>query len=191
MFGKTGTGTFSLTNANTYTGSTNVDDGSFFVNNSSGSGTGTGAVQVNGGTFGGVGTVMGAVSIGTGAGSGAMLSPGASANVIGAFTLLDTLTFHSDGSCETQLDSTAVTADRVIAQGVTIDSGAEIAVTDLGSSTLPAGTSFVLIDNSAATGIAGAFANLPDHANITVGSNTYVVDYEGGDGNDLTLTVSP
>ena len=90
-----------------------------------------------------------------------------------------------------QLDSSALTADRLIAQGVTIDSGAEIAVTDLGSSTLPVGTSFVLIDNSAATAIVGAFANLPDGGNVTVGSNTYVADYEGGDGNDLTLTVSP
>jgi autotransporter-associated beta strand protein len=190
-FGKTGTGTFSLTNANTYTGGTNLDGGSLFVNNTSGSGTGTGAVQANAGTLGGAGIIAGPVTIGTGAGSGAVLSPGASANVIGVFTLLDTLTFRSDGSCEIQLDSTTVTADRVIAQGVTIESGAEITVTDLGSSTLPVGTSFILIDNSATTAIAGAFTNLPDGGTLTVGSNTFAADYQGGDGNDLTLTVTP
>jgi autotransporter-associated beta strand protein len=190
-FGKTGTGTFNLTNANTYTGGTTLEDGAFFVNNGSDSGTGTGAVQADGGTLGGAGTIAGPVTIGTGAGSGAVLSPGPSANVIGVFTLLDSLTFRSDGSCEIQLNSTAVTADQVIAQGVTIDSGAEITAADLGSSTLSPGTSFILIDNSAGTPIAGAFANLPDGGTLTVGSNTFIADYEGGDGNDLSLSVGP
>ena len=190
-FGKTGTGTFSLTNANAYTGGTTLDGGSFFVDNASGSGTGTGDVEANSGTFGGTGIVAGAVVIGSGAGSGATLSPGASANVIGVFTLLDTLTFHADSTFEIQLDSIAVTADRVIAQGATMDSGAQISVSDLGSSTLPAGTSFTVIDNTAATPIAGTFSNLPDGGTLTVGSNTFAADYEGGDGNDLTLTVVP
>jgi autotransporter-associated beta strand protein len=190
-FGKTGTGTLTLTNGNTYTGGTTLEDGSLFANNSSGSGTGMGAVQANAGTLGGTGTIASPVTIGTGAGSGAVLSAGASANVIGVFTLLDTLTFHADGTCQTDLDSTTATADEVIAQGVTIDSGAAIAVTDLGSSTLPVGTSFIVIDNGASTAIAGVFANLPDGGTLTVGSNTFAANYEGGDGNDLSLTVVP
>ena len=190
-FAKTGTGTLTLTNANTYPGGTTLDDGSLFVNNASGSGTGTGAVQVAGGTLGGGGIIAGPVTVGTGVGSGAVLSPGASANVIGVLTLLDMLTFHSDGSYEVQLDSSSVTADQAIAQTVTIDSGVEIAVGDLGSSTLPLGTSFILIDNTAGAAIAGTFANLPDGSTLTVGSNTFVANYEGGDGNDLALTVVP
>ena len=39
--------------------------------------------------------------------------------------------------------------------------------------------------------IAGTFANLSDGASITIGSNTFQASYEGGDGNDLTLTVVP
>jgi hypothetical protein len=37
----------------------------------------------------------------------------------------------------------------------------------------------------------GTFANLADASTITIGSNTFRADYEGGDGNDLTLTVVP
>ena len=190
-FGKTGSGTFSLTNANTYTGGTTLDGGSVFVNNTSGSATGTGNVQTNSGTFGGAGIVAGPVVIGSGSGSGAALSPGASADVIGVITLLETLTFQSDGTFEIQLDSTAVTADEVIVQGATIDSGAQIVASDLSSGTLPAGTSFTVIDNRGTTAIVGAFSNLPDGGTLTVGSNTFAADYAGGDGNDLTLTVLP
>lgn len=48
-----------------------------------------------------------------------------------------------------------------------------------------------VLNNSgtAATPISGVFANLADGSTITAGSNTLQVSYEGGDGNDLTLTV--
>ena len=39
--------------------------------------------------------------------------------------------------------------------------------------------------------IIGTFMNLPDGGTITAGSNTFQANYEGGDGNDLTLTVVP
>ena len=52
-----------------------------------------------------------------------------------------------------------------------------------------AGTVFTVINNTAVTQINGTFSNLPDGGTITVGSNTFQANYEGGDGNDLTLTV--
>jgi hypothetical protein len=39
--------------------------------------------------------------------------------------------------------------------------------------------------------IAGTFSNLPDGAIVTVNGNRLQASYEGGDGNDLTLTVVP
>ena len=68
---------------------------------------------------------------------------------------------------------------------------AEILLDDRANSILPPGTVFTVIENSAVTPIAGTFANLPDGGTITVGANTFQADYEGGDGNDLTLTVVP
>jgi autotransporter-associated beta strand protein len=190
-FGKTGAGTLSLTNANTYTGGTTLDGGSLFVSSSSGSGTGTGPVQANDGTLGGNGTIAGPVTIGTGVGPGAVLSPGADADAIGVLTLLETLEFQSDATCSIQLDSNSATGDQLIAKGVTIDSGAQIALSDLGGNMLPVGTTFIIIPNTGSMPIAGNFANLPDGGTITIGSNNFSADYEDGDGNDLSLTVIP
>jgi hypothetical protein len=75
-----------------------------------------------------------------------------------------------------------------VARGVTINNGAQFFFTDHGSGTLPTGTVFTLISNTAITAISGTFANLSDGL-ILSGANTYRVSYHGGDGNDLTLTV--
>ncbi len=87
------------------------------------------------------------------------------------------------------MNSTLVTADQVAAKGVTINSGATVTIGDLGSGTLTSGTVFTVINNTAATPIAGTFSNLADGSTLIVGSNTYKASYEGGNGNDLTLTV--
>ena len=78
-----------------------------------------------------------------------------------------------------------------MANGVTINSGALFSFIGLGSGTLTVGTVFTAISNASAAPISGTFANLADGATITVGSNTFQANYEGGDGNDLTLTVVP
>ncbi len=56
--------------------------------------------------------------------------------------------------------------------------------------TLPFGTVFT-VTNRSATAIAGTFRNLADGSTVIIGSNSFQADYEGGDGNDLTLTVVP
>jgi fibronectin-binding autotransporter adhesin len=53
------------------------------------------------------------------------------------------------------------------------------------------GTVAIVINNTAATLIAGEFENLPDGLVFTSEDNTFQVDYAGGDGNDLTLTRIP
>jgi hypothetical protein len=148
-------------------------------------------VQVNAGTLGGTGTIAGAVTVGTGSGSGAFLSPGINAASHRTLTILSTLTFNADSAYDFGLNSLTARADKVNAKGVTIDSGAQFSFADSHASVLAAGTVFTAIDNTAATPIAGAFSNLTDGSTITIGSNTFQASYEGGDGNDLTLTVVP
>lgn len=70
---KLGTGTFTLSNANTYNGGTTVLGGTLFAGNTVGSATGTGTVTVqNNGTLAGTGHIAGTVSVT----NGGTLSPG-------------------------------------------------------------------------------------------------------------------
>ena len=187
---KIGTGTLILTNTNTYTGGTTITGGRLAVNNMDGSATGTGAVQVNAGILAGRGTIAGPVIVGTGSGAGAALAPGRRGAKPDTLTILSALTFQLDSTYKFELKSSTTAADKVVANGVTIN-GALFSITDLGSAVLTAGTVFTAVDNTAATPIAGTFTNLPDGGTITVGNNTFQANYEGGDGNDLTLTVAP
>jgi autotransporter-associated beta strand protein len=188
---KVGTGRLILTNANTHIGGTTIEDGQLVVNNRTGSGTGSGPVQVNAGSLGGRGIIAGAVTVGTGSGSGAFLSPGKSSVSPGTLTIQSTLAFNSDATCKFILNSRRAAAGKVVANGVAIGSGALFSPADFGNSALPSGTVFTVIDNTATTPIAGTFSNLADGSTFTLGSNTFQVSYEGGDGNDLTVTVVP
>jgi autotransporter-associated beta strand protein len=184
---KTGTGQLTLSAASTYTGGTTVSEGTLLVTNRGGSATGTGTVTVNAGTLAGTGRISGAVTIGT-ATSAAILAPGNGARPR-TLTILSALTFNALATYKIDLNSNNVTIDQVVAKGVTINSSALVSIDDLGGSVLPPGTAFTVISNTAATPIAGTFSNLADGSTLTVDSNTYQVSYEGGDGNDLTLTV--
>jgi autotransporter-associated beta strand protein len=190
-FIKAGTSTLTLSGANTYTGATTVTAGTLRINNSTGSGTGTGLVRVQAGNLGGKGTIAGAVTIGTGSGTGAVLALSAGVGQLAVLTLQRSLRFKADGSYSYRLNTNNARADQVIAKGVTIESGAQFTFQSLGNRRLPTGTIFTVISNTSANPIAGTFANLPDGSIFAAGRNNYQASYEGGDGNDLTLAVAP
>jgi autotransporter-associated beta strand protein len=185
---KIGAGTLTLTGANTYAGSTTVKAGNLKINNSSGSGTGTGAVRVKGGTLSGRGTIAGAVTIGTGL-SGGILSPGDENT--GTLTIQSDVTFKTASTYAYNINTNAAQADELIAKGVRINRGVVFCIVAFGHSQIAVGTVFTVIDNTAATPISGAFVNLRDGSTFVAAGNRFQVSYEGGDGNDLTLTVVP
>ena len=166
-----------------------MNSGRLLLRNRFGSATGTGAVQVNGGTLGGTGKVLGTVSLGT-ATAAAYLAPGVTRKP-GQLVIANTLFFGPMARYEVDLASTLPAADEVVAKGVTIMAGATIEIRDASLSVLPSGIVFTIIRNTAAAPINGTFSNLADGSMITVASNTYLASYEGGVGNDLTLTVVP
>ena len=188
---KTGDATLTLTGGSTYTGGTTVEGGKLLVSNQSGSGTGSGPVEVSAGRLGGSGLIAGAVAVGSGgSGRAAMLAPGSSQGRPGTLTIQSELTFNSDGSYECDLDTKRATADQVIANGVTIN-GARFSLRDARGLTLGPDTVLTVINNTSSNPISGTFSNLPENGTLAVGANRFLVSYAGGDGNDLTLTVIP
>ncbi|MFL5238466.1 MAG: PEP-CTERM sorting domain-containing protein, partial [Rhizomicrobium sp.] len=195
---KTSTSTFALTGANTYGGATSVTGGTLLVSNTTGSGTGTAAVTVNGSgtTLGGTGTVSGSVTLGNTT-AGAILNPGAkgTAGTAGAVGTLNTGAITLTGSNAFHIDASGTGAgnwDKLNVIGAVVlgtTSTLDLAIATGLAFTL--GTQYTLIANDGTDAISGAFANAANGATITAGNYNFMVNYAGGTGNDLVLTVVP
>lgn len=200
---KKGTGSLTLGGANKYVGDTVIEAGTLIL---TGSISGSSEINVHSGATFDVSGVVGGPYVlepaQTLAGGGTILgplvvegtvSPGASAGqllVDGALTFSagSTLTLEIAGpNAGSSYDQVSVSAT---GGPITLNGGN----VSLSLSYQPVqGTSYTVINNLAATQIGGAFSNLPDGGVITVMFNgapwDFVADYQGGDGNDLVLTV--
>jgi autotransporter-associated beta strand protein len=182
-----------LTNANTYTGATTVSAGILLVNGSIVSN-----VTVNSGaTLGGTGiTAATTVTIG----NGGHLAPGASPGVLGN----GNVTFQAGSAFDVQITSAAANKfDQDNVTGtvniVTTNGGVALNISKFGNLSLNNGDQLVIIknDGNGATGdaVQGTFKGLPEGFNL--GSNflgsglTAKITYKGGDGNDVSIKLSP
>ncbi len=117
------TGQLTLTGNNSYTGGTIVNGGTLLVNNTSGSGTGSGTVSVGGGTLGGTGTISGAVSVNSGD-----LAP-AGVGAVGTLTLGSTLNLAAGSHSE--FDFSGVGSDQVVVGGTLTIPTSGVALVDI------------------------------------------------------------
>lgn len=94
-------GSVIITGNNSYSGGTDINDGSLFANNTAGSALGSGQVGVrNFGTLAGNGTVLAAVTNGL----GGTIQPGSTANNVGTLTV-NSLLFGPSGNYTWQISS--------------------------------------------------------------------------------------
>ncbi len=174
---KLGAGTLTLTGENTYTGGTIVGGGTLMVDNTTGSGTGSGAVTVQtGAQLSGSGTISGTVT----AQAGAFLSPGDGG---GTLTLGGDLILSGGGTAIFEITD-AVTADKLV----------------VGGNLSPAGTTTVSVPTSAGLAegdytlmeVTGALGGGPSNFEITGGnpSKAYGIVYQSGTPNRVVLRVS-
>jgi autotransporter-associated beta strand protein len=150
---KTNAGTLNLTGTNTYSGGTVVGDGVLNVNNTTGSGTGSGAVSVEaGGTLGGTGSISGQTVID----AGGRLVPGFS---LGTLNFKDNLVMQPSAEFHSEL---GVSSNQVVVvTGTAVISGTTLSVTGVD----PLATTYTLLR---AGNLSGTFANLPEQTLIAV-----------------------
>ena len=121
---KIGSGSFTLSGISTYIGGTTVSNGTLLVNNTAGSGTGTGAVTVvSGATLGGSGVIAGPVTV-----NGTLL-PG---NSPGSLTISNDLVINSGAVLQYNLGTTS---DLTVVSGNLTFLGGTLDVVDAGGFT--------------------------------------------------------
>lgn len=124
--------------------------------------------------------------VATAAGLGIILSPGASP---GCVTINNLTLDGNDGLNMEILGTTACTQhDQFLVNGVVTLGGVSLNLTVDKDFTPLASHSFTLIQNDLTDAISGQFAQ---GSKITVGSYTFSIQYNGGDGNDVMLYLSP
>jgi autotransporter-associated beta strand protein len=181
---KDGNSTVVVTGANQFGGGTTVNFGALYINNASGSGTGTGNVVVNGGTFGGSGTISGTATFA----AAASLSPGAlGAGSVGTFRT-GSLTLNSGAIFVLDLNNAAF-YDQVRVTGTVHITGSTLSLNPGGG--LSVGDTFFILVNDGVDAVTGTFSQ---GATVTAGLDVFSINYAAnfggaGVGNDISLTL--
>jgi len=142
----------------------------------------TGDVYVGGGTLKGSGTV-GAITLVSG-----IVAPGLSPGCLASGNLSysgGTLQIEINGATVcTEYDQQQVTGTVALAAATTLN------ISRLAAYVPALNASYTIISNDASDAVTGTFVGLAQGATVVVDGVTYTISYTGGDGNDVTLTVT-
>ena len=173
---KAGSGIQTLTGTNLYSGGTNVDAGTLIVG------------------IGGVGSILGPVAVKSGARLGGSGTIGGNVTVLAGGTHgaeNQTIDGHYANSGIFEVAATPAGADKLTVNGTVDISGATLNLVLSPSSMgawLPVNGPFTLIANDGGDAVAGTFASVGNLNSLLF--LDHLINYTGGDGNDVTLTLS-
>ncbi len=168
---KVGTGAWTLTGDNTYTGTTQIEGGTLLVN---GSQPASDINVLDLGTLGGTGTIGRVTS------TSGVVSPGSSAGTLTSSNVL----FDAETELRIELGETG--ADRLNVHGKVGLANASLVLSAVGL--LPTeGEQFPILSNDDTDAVSGTFAGLPEGATLSAGLRQFRISYEGGTGNDVVL----
>jgi autotransporter-associated beta strand protein len=172
---KTGSGTFSLTQNNPYTGTTTVNGGKLLV---FGQQPQSPVSLLTGGMLGGNGRV-GHISDLNG-----HIAPGASPGIL---VCSNFSTFSPANVLQIEINGTTPgsTYDQLQVNGTVLLMGGTLEVTM--NAVGAVSNDYVIISNDGADPVTGTFTGLPEGATLSNNGFTFAVTYHGGDGNDVAL----
>ena len=188
---KVGSGTLTLSGTNN--ASATVSGGTLIVIGTIGSSFFPSVVSS--GTLGGGGVITSELFVGDSSGKPAFLAPAAGKRRQSTLTVQQDVFLTGDATYTYTFRAKGrrTRTDLLVADGVTLNSGGSATIDIQGSvqGTLRTGLTLTVISNTSVNPIVGHFSNLADGAIVTIGGSKFQANYEGGDGNDLTLTVIP
>jgi autotransporter-associated beta strand protein len=176
--GKTGSGIFTIGGNSTYTaGITHVYGGKLVINGSQP------LIPVTvdaGATLGGSGTVGAIAAYGD-------ISPGNSPGILNS----SNVTFSSFGNYTVELTGPNPGSgyDQLNVSGTVSIANATLTVIPNFTAPVSIGQQFVIITNDLADAISGTFNGLANGAQFSAGGYTFRINYNGGSGNDVVLTL--
>ncbi len=196
-----GPGTAIFSADNTYTGSTGIDDGTLLVD---GSQPGS-SIGIANGTLGGAGAV-GDVFLGGRGSEGstgtATISPGASTAILTVNSLNASTGTTLNYDAEINGTTAGSGYDQIKSLGDVDITGVNLNLTIANGFQSPFNTSLKLVDDGGSLPVMGTFQSVtitsggstqggppPTESGIyVINGQSYVLSYQGGDGNDITLT---
>nr|WP_319399821.1 autotransporter-associated beta strand repeat-containing protein [uncultured Carboxylicivirga sp.] len=143
---KTGAGSWTLTNSNTYSGGTTIEEGTLIVANTTGSATGTNSIWVEAnGSLAGAGAITGQVTVA----NEASLHPGPTSG-LGTLTIYNNLILETGSTCYFKVNASTGTYDQIVANG-TVTLNGDLNFKKL-RGTFSAGQSYSIINATEITG---------------------------------------